>query len=334
MPRKRRESGTLPRPLAVLAALVLAGATGLAIRMLPAGATPASTPAAAPAPAPPPPRVPVAVPERTGSFMGFVDTAADPGFDLAAESRRTGVTRYALGHLVAGGDGCLPRWAGPPRPGGDPVAAGLGRLRAAGGDAFPVFGGPGGPELAVACTRPGGLATAYRKAAGAFGAGTMGFEVRDAADPAAVLRRARALRALQQERPLRVCFTLRLEPDGLDAADLEMLRATRRAGARVDTVELLAEMEPRTAPSGRLRRLGSAVRAAAGQLARAWALPGEEQVWARLALTPVLARGGDLDESEAGKLSAYAVRHGLAWLSLRGTSPKPDVSRILWRTHS
>ncbi|MER6511183.1 hypothetical protein ABT158_30485 [Nonomuraea sp. NPDC001636] len=332
MSRKARESGTLPRPLAVLAALALAGATALAIRMLPAGAEPAPPSGAAPVRFAPPERPP-AVRQPPGSYVGFVDTARDPGFDLAAESRATGVARYALGHLVAGDDGCLVRWAGPPRAAGDPVAAGLGRLRAAGGDAFPVFGGPGGDDPAVTCTRPGGLATAYRRAAGALGAAAAGFEVRDA-DPAAALRRARALHALQGERPLRVFFSLRLTPDGLDAADLAVLRATRREGVRVDAVELLAEMEPRTGPQGRLRRLGSAVRAAAGQLARAYGVPGEEQVWERLALTPVLARPGDLDEPEARKLSEYAVRHGLAWLSLRGAPPKPEISRILWQTHS
>ncbi|MFF4197027.1 hypothetical protein [Nonomuraea sp. NPDC001831] len=374
MSRKARESGTLPRPLAVLAAFVLAGATALAIRMLPAGAEPAPPAGAAPVRFAPPQR-PAAVRQPPGSFVGFVDTARDPEFDLAAESRATGVARYALGHLVADGDGCLVRWAGPPRPAGEPDAAGLGpprpagdpdaaglgrlraagepdaaglgrlraagepvaglgQLRAAGGDAFPVFGGPGGDDPAVTCTRPGGLATAYRKAVGAFGAAAAAFEIRDAADPAVAPRRARALRALQGERPLRVFFTLRLTPDGLDAADLAALRATRREGVRVDAVELLAEMEPRTGPQGRLRRLGSAVRAAAGQLARAYGLADEEQVWERLALTPVLARAGDLDEPEARKLAEYAVRHGLAWLSLRGTSPKPEISRILWKTHS
>lgn len=333
MSRHKREFGTLPRPLAVLAALALTGATGLAIRMLPAGATPEPRPAALPAPSPPP-RQAVAAEEPPPSFVGFVDTVRDPGFDLPAESRRTGVTLYALGHLVSGGDdGCVPRWAGAPRPGGDPVASRLGGLRAAGGDAYPVFGGPAGRELAVACTRPGGLATAYRRAVGEFGATSADFEIRDA-DAAAALRRARAIHALQQELPLRVSFTLRLERDGLDEADLAMLRATRRAGARVDTVNLLAEVEPRGAPEGRLSRLASAVRAAAGQVAQAHDLPDHGQAWRRIALTPVLGHGGDLDESDAHKLSAYAVRHGLAWLSLRGAAPKPDVSRILWRTRS
>jgi hypothetical protein len=55
-------------------------------------------------------------------------------------------------------------------------------------------------------------------------------------------------------------------------------------------------------------------------------------VWRRIALTPVLADEGDLSERDARTLTGYAARHGLAWLSLRGVTPKPDVSRILWAT--
>ncbi|NUP82121.1 MAG: hypothetical protein HOV96_31740, partial [Nonomuraea sp.] len=74
--------------------------------------------------------------------------------------------------------------------------------------------------------------------------------------------------------------------------------------------------------------------AAAGQITRAHALPDPGQAWRVIALTPVLAHGGDLDEPDARKLSDYAARRGLAWLSLRGTPPKPGVSRILRRTRS
>jgi chitinase len=98
-----------------------------------------------------------------------------------------------------------------------------------------------------------------------------------------------------------------------------MVRATRRAGARIDTVNLLAPLEP-----GHLGRMAAAVRAASQQIAQPRS--------GSLALTPVLAHGGDLDEHDARTLSAYAARHGLAWLSLRGASPKQDISRILWRT--
>ncbi|WP_127935147.1 hypothetical protein [Nonomuraea polychroma] len=305
--------------------------------------------------------------------MGFVDTAREPDFDLSAESRRTGVRHYLLGHLVAGGDdGCAPKWAGPRAtlhpdadggdppapdadrgdppapdadrgdppapdadrgdpldPGDNPVANRIGRLRALGGDAAPTFGGPGVEELAVTCTRPGGLAAAYRRVVGAFDAKAVDFEVRDSEDGAAVLRRARAIRAMQRERPLRVSFTLPLRPYGLNAADVAMLRTTHKAGAEIGTVNVLADMESHTAPSGRLRRLAAAVQLAKDQIAQAQDLPDRGQAWRRIALTPVLAGKGDLSELDARTLAGYAARHGLAWLSLRGVPPSPDVARIL-----
>lgn len=328
MSRQIREPGTLPRPLAVLAALVLTGVTGVAVRLLPAGAA-AAGPKPVPAPRPSPAVEPmVADKEPPPAFVGFVDTARDPGFNLPVESLRTGVVRYALGHLIAGGDGCAPRWAGPSRPGGNPVSAGIRGLRAVGGEAIPVFGGPGGRDPAASCTRAGALVGAYRKAVEAFGASSAEFEIRDSADRAAVLRRARAVHALQRERRLAVCFTLPLGPYGLGTADVAMLRATRQAGAEVETVNLLAPLDP-----GGLSRTATAIRTANDQIAQAQGR-SSGQMWRHLALTPVLARAGDLGEPDARKLSAYATRHGLAWLSLRGTAPERDISRILWHTRA
>ncbi|MDP4508801.1 glycoside hydrolase family 18 protein [Nonomuraea turcica] len=369
MPRHKREPGTLPRPLAILGGLGLAAATAVAIQLLPAGAAapPLRTPPAVVEPSPS--ASPAVATERPAPFVGFVDTARDPGFDLPAQSRRTGVRHYMLGHLIAGGDdGCSPKWAGPletPQPDADrsvpletsepgtdqgdpletpdqytsrsdpldpgknPVANKIGRLRALGGDAVPTFGGPGVEELAVTCTRPGGLAAAYRRVVGAFDAAAVDFEIRDSEDGAVALRRARAIRAMRRERPLRVSFTLPLRPYGLDAADVAMLRTTHEAGAEVGTVNLLAAMQPRSAPHGRLRRLAAAIQLAKDQIVRAQDLPDPGQAWRRIALTPVLAGEGDLSELDARTLAGYAARHGLAWLSLRGVPPSRDVTRIL-----
>ncbi|MBF8188404.1 hypothetical protein ITP53_22265, partial [Nonomuraea sp. K274] len=282
-----------------------------------------------PSPAASPTVAPTVTARPAVEFVGFVDTVREPRFDLPAESRRTGVRRYALGHLVAGGDGCVPKWTGALDRGGDPLPGRIARLRAVSGEATPVFGGPGGRELAAACTRPGALAAAYSGVAGAFGSGAVDFEVRDGEAGATVLRRAKAIRALQRERDLRVTFTLSMKPYGLAASDVAMLRTTRRAGAEIDTVNLLATVEP---PGGdRLRGIAAGVRAASGQIARAQALAGPEEAWRRIALTPVLGRARGLTETEARKLSAYAARHGLAWLSLRGDGAEPAASRILWR---
>ncbi|MGW0479739.1 hypothetical protein [Nonomuraea sp. NPDC003214] len=334
--RRRRPTGTLPRPFAVLFALALTGATGVAVSLLPARATlqPADPPPPPARPSPSPSPTPPPVP---GGYVGFVDTAADPGFDLPADSRRTGVRWYALGHLVAGPDGCGVRWAGRLDFGHDPVANKIGRLRARGGDAGLVFGGPDGREAAATCTRPGALAAAYRRAVGAFDAAYIDFDLRsDAAlDPrsgageATVLRRARAIRALQQERRLRVGFTLPLKPYGLAARDVETLRLTRRAGADVSGVNLLAEIEPQSAPEGRMQRLAEALRAARTQLAEVYGLAGPDDAWRRMAVTCVLSGPDDLSEGDARKLTAFAARYGVPWLSARGAEPAPEAARVL-----
>ncbi|GAA3100469.1 hypothetical protein [Nonomuraea salmonea] len=78
--------------------------------------------------------------------------------------------------------------------------------------------------------------------------------------------------------------------------------------------------------------MAAGVRKAAEQLAEAHDLTIEDEVWPHLALTPVQANTGDLSAGDARRLTAYATRHRLAWLSLRGAAPEADVSRILWHT--
>ncbi|MFD0665134.1 hypothetical protein [Thermocatellispora tengchongensis] len=47
----------------------------------------------------------------------------------------------------------------------------------------------------------------------------------------------------------------------------------------------------------------------------------------------MLAGPGDLSPMEARKLSAYAMRNQLAWLSLRGARPAEAVVRTLSSAH-
>ncbi|WP_336205816.1 hypothetical protein [Nonomuraea sp. LPB2021202275-12-8] len=332
--RRKRHPGTLPRPFAVLFALALAAATAVAVSLLPARAT-LQLAGPSPAPSRAAPATPAkAPPAQPSTYVAFVDTAAEPGFDLPADAHRTGVRWYALGHLVAGPDGCTSRWAGRLDFGHDPVANRIGRLRARGADAGLVFGGPDGGDPAATCTRPGALAAAYRRAVGAFDAVYVDFDLRTESDDheAMTLRRARAVRAMQQQRRLRVGFTLPLRPYGLSKRDIDTLRITREAGADIGTVNLLAAIEPHSAPEGRMSRVAVALHAARTQLARAHGLADPDLAWRRLALTCVLEDPDDLSETDARKLADFADRYGMAWLSARGAAPEPGVARILRRT--
>lgn len=328
----------LPRPLAFVAALALSGVTGAVVALLPASASHdsasgasqeavagASVPAArtgGDAGSPPPASAgSTGSPPGTGAFVAFADAAGTP--DLAADARRTGLRRYGLGHVVAGAASCAPAWAGKGRaPGMAWARQALAGLRAAGAGAGLVFGGPGGRELAAACADHEDLAAAYLGLVTALEPVFLDFEILDGADRATVVRRARALRAVQQTHPVPAGFTLTLHPYGLTARDAEMLRLTRDHGVEITTVNLLAPIEPRD--GGGLRWVAAAVRAAREQIAASGHAP------ARLALTPVPTGPAALSEAEARRLVSFAARNDLAWLSLRGPDLAPAASRVLW----
>ncbi|MEV0201839.1 hypothetical protein [Nonomuraea sp. NPDC050691] len=362
--RRARHDGTLPRPLAFLAALGLAGVTGVSITMLPARALPDLVPPSiSPALARPrPPAAPSPAAAGPASFVRFAEPGRDPGFDLADDARLTGARWYALAHLVAGPGACTPAWTTSSTPSPDPsseatpspsapspspspapsmvraaepdgaLVAEIRALRDEGGGAGLVLGGTRGRELAAACPTPESLAAVYGAAVSRLGAAYLEVEARDAADRDAVVRRARALRLLQRERPLPVTFTLPLHEDGLAERDVAMLHLTRLYGADIATVNLLTAIEPSGSSPGRLRRVASAVRAAVRQVAKVQGMDGPAGAWHQVALTPVLDGAADLSETDARALAAFAARNDLAWLSLRGTEPEPAVARVLAHT--
>ncbi|WP_432923927.1 hypothetical protein ACQPZZ_28015 [Microbispora sp. CA-135349] len=379
--RHSREAGRLPRSLVLLASAALVAGTGAALWALPAappegwhvapGATPAGhrTPASATpetlvaarqtVAAPAPPAAPSADAPAAG-YRGFLDAAGEPRPELTA----AGVRSFAIGHVVAGPDGCTPHWAGVRPHGGDAVAARIGRLRADGGEVWPAFGGPYGRELSATCENPARLLAAYRRvvavmdppgvdieptepAAGHTGetgqaeetgqAGETGqVEGTDPAGETAARRRAAVLARLQREAwtragstggagALRVTFTLPASRDGLGPAGREALRITREAGVEIESVGLLVPMG--SAPSA-LHDLAVAARAARPQIAVALGV-SPDAVWRRMGLAPVLTGSRDLGPGEAARLAAFRARNGLAWLSVRGARPSEQVLRIL-----
>ncbi|MEV0967959.1 hypothetical protein [Microtetraspora glauca] len=350
--RREREPGTPPRSLVALAATALVACTGYALWLLPAQARPdwSATPVAhvpepgvtassavalrTSEPATTEPATTVPAVTRTGGPSGyvvFVDAVREPEFDLAEAARRTGTGWYTIGHLAAGPDGCTPRWGGITEQGGNPVANGIGSLRAGGGDAGLAFGGPSGRELSATCADMDRLLAAYRRVLGSFAPAVIDFEVRDSSDATATGRRAVAISLLQREaaasgRVLGVTFTLPASESGLSAADSAMLRTTRAAGVDIRAVNLLVPFQP--GASGNLRRLAVVARAVHAQLPYALGVDGRPG-WQRMGLVPVLAASQDLGAGQARRLAAFRERTGLAWVSVRGARPRDEVGRIL-----
>ncbi|MEW9530270.1 hypothetical protein [Microbispora sp. NPDC049125] len=366
--RHARGAGTLPRSLVALGAAAILAGTGTALWLLPTvpdaqwatpsrpsppetlvaarqtitvltQASPASPGAGVSASAMRPPAGSGAPPYgRTGGrrYVGFLDVTRDargvaaPGHDAGGD-RRERVRRYTIGHLIAGPDGCTPRWAGSTAQGRGTVAARLARIRAEGGEARLAFGGPSGPEPSATCRGEARLVAAYRRLIAAYDPEGIDFEVADSADSLATGRRAGAIVRLQAEardrgRTLGVSFTLPATERGLSSADLAMLRATREAGASVDGIGLLVPVTPGSAAN--LSRLTAAARSAHDQLGVALGVAGP-RVWGLMGLTPVLTTPRDLDTADARRLVAFSARNGLGWLSVRGATPPDEVVELL-----
>lgn len=360
MAEHRRPPGTLPRPLSFLAGLTLAGVTAVAVWALPlktrldqaeaarADSRPQPRPSMTSSARPGANTSPIAEvvhPQTPEAFVKYQDTEATPTLDLPWLARQTGVRWFMLGHVVTGSAPCTPNWKGRTDQNGEQLADSLTRLRATGGNALIAFGTPGpdatasavdgsptgqGRDLAATCAGPPPLADAYRRVLRAFDTAQIAFEIDDA-DPAVTLRRAQALRILQQEfhaegDRLRVTFTL---PPGRAR---QILRVTREAGVTVDTVNFLAPIEPQNAPEGRLRRLAATLREGRRAVSESMGLTDPAAAWRSIAITPVLAASADLSELDARKLTLFADRHRLAWLSHRGAVPAGEVMEILTRS--
>jgi hypothetical protein len=166
---------------------------------------------------------------------------------------RSGAHHLTLAFIQAPKRGsCTPAWNGDPR---RPTAAGgylrgIRALRRAGGGVVPSFGGYSADhaltEIADSCTRLGKLVAAYESVVRTYGVTRLDMDVEDRSlsHLAGIDRRNRALAlveawAVRTGRRLRLQYTLPVEPAGLEADGLHVLRNAVRNGARVDVVNIM-----------------------------------------------------------------------------------------------
>ncbi|WP_432097602.1 cellulose binding domain-containing protein [Streptomyces sp. bgisy100] len=321
----------------------------------PAGPSGRPTRTERPAPAPRPSRKPAAEPSRSAgptrtatpapspsrtsrpgsgtpsaaAFAPYADTSLFPAHDLLGTVRKTGVKEHTLAFVTSGG-GCTPKWGGVTDLTGNPVAAQIGDLRAAGGDVRVSFGGATGTELGVACSSPAELAAAYGKVVDAFGLTKVDFDIEGGAlpDRAASTRRARAIAELQREHPgLDVSFTLPVLPSGLTQDGVDLVADARRNGVAVSTVNIMA-MDYGPAFTGDMGQY--AIDAATATQAQLRSVLGrsEAKAWRTVAVTPMIGvndvPGEVFTEEDAAQLVRFAEDRKLGGLSMwSSTRDKP-----------
>jgi len=166
---------------------------------------------------------------------------------LPSVARASGARDLTLAFLQTPKRGsCSVTWNGlakqPVKPGGRYTAQ-IRTLRAMGGDAIPSFGGysadQGGTEIADSCHSVPAIARAYESVVTTYGVTRldMDVEANSLTNPAGIARRSAALRLLQDwaartHRRVHVTFTLGVEPWGLPANCLAILKSAVAQGVR------------------------------------------------------------------------------------------------------
>jgi hypothetical protein len=154
--------------------------------------------------------------------------------DLPSVMSATGIKWFTMAFVLAANNSCDPKWdSNRPLTGGADQTA-INKVRAAGGDVMPSFGGANGSKLELICSSASALAGAYQKVINAYGLKAIDIDIEtDAyANDAAKQRTVDALKIIKANDPgIAVFVTF---PSNQGGPDSSMISKAAAAGLAVD----------------------------------------------------------------------------------------------------
>jgi chitinase len=261
-----------------------------------------------------------AAPAASGSaalFSPYADATLVPGASLAPAVGLARVGAVTAGFLDSDG-GCRPAWGGS---GIDQAAVQRDVRKAESAARVTIsFGGRDGTDLALACPTTAALRAQYAAVVAGYGLQRLDFDIEGSAltDRASVARRWAALAAMPG---LMVSATLPVEPSGLTAPGVAVLRAAIAAHLRLATVNVLAmDFGDAGAPHPAGRMGGYVVRAALRTASQLRTLYPSASSRPKLGLTVMIGRNDIADEvftlADARAVLTFARKAKLGSLSM------------------
>jgi chitinase len=207
------------------------------------------------------------------------------------------------------------------------------QLRGQGGSVMISYGGQANTELAVDCTDPAALQQAYLEPIQRYHAKAIDLDVEGAglADAAANARRATAIAAVQKQRttegkPLKVWMTLPVATSGLTAEGIAAVRATLKAGVKLEGVNAMTmDFGPGEGAAhdmvGTIERALVATQAQVQALWRAAGLPSSAAAtWGHVGATPMIGVNDVTAErfttADARELAKFVKQRGIPRVSI------------------
>jgi chitinase len=262
------------------------------------------------------------------------------GADPAVVSRASGAHYLTMAFLQTATTGsCDILWNGDPA---TPVAHSqygpqIARIRAAGGDVVPSFGGFGADstatEIADSCTDVGKIAAAYEKVVSTYGVTRLDMDIEDISldNTAAIDRRSKAIHlaqswAARQHRPLQIVYTIPTAPTGLEQNAIDVLASAVKYGARVDIVNIMTFDYYDNQPHEMAADTKTAAAGLLGTLHTLYPHRSTSQLWNMVGITEMLGiddygSGGEtgplevLTIADAHTVVDWAARHHIGELS-------------------
>jgi hypothetical protein len=261
-----------------------------------------------------------AIPAQAASGLPvapYVDMGSWPTPSLSTMSKASGVKSYTLGFVTSAG--CKASWFNAYDPRAKWQSAEIQKIRSAGGDVVVSFGGASGIELAQACSSVSALAAEYQAVVKAYGLKYIDMDIEGAAvaDPTSIKRRSQALAQVQKATGVRVSLTLPVLPSGLTADGLNVVKAAKSAGVKVDVVNIMAMDYYQGTNVDMGNKAMDAANKTYAQVNSIY--PG----WASIAVTPMIGKNDDgstFNQSDAKDLVAFAKSKHLGRLGFWETT--------------
>ncbi|MGW1838526.1 chitinase [Streptomyces sp. NPDC002067] len=251
-----------------------------------------------------------------GQFAPYVDMSNSAANLLHTAITGHGVKTYTAAFTI--GAGCDNIWGDTLPVGNDPYTdPEIAKAKAEGADVIISSGGAAGEPLAFTCTDQSKIDAGYQKEITAYGTTSLDFDIEGAAvaDTAGVARQMTSIKNLKAANPgLTASVTLPVLPTGLTADGVNVLKAAKAAGVKLDNVNIMTM----DYGQGTGTDMGAAaISAGKATLAQMRSVdPG--YTYADLGLTPMIGvndDGSTFTLADAASVASWAKSNGVGRMS-------------------
>lgn len=249
------------------------------------------------------------------AFAPYTDMSNSQQSLLDTAITQHGVKAFTAAFVI--GSGCSQIWGDTLPVGGDPYTDPLiSKARSEGASVIISSGGAAGWPLAWTCTTQSAITAGYQKIISSYKVSRLDFDIEGSAiaDTAAAARHMQAMKSLKAGNSgLQFSVTLPVLPSGLTADGVNIIKAAKTAGVKIDVVNLMTmDYYQGSQDMGQ-----AAINAAKKTLAQMRSVDSS-YTYANVGITPMIGENDDgsvFTQANASTVEKWAAANGIGRLS-------------------